>query len=157
MTKAPWRCLVLVGMVVTLQACASSQPYQAPTNVPSIWPVDRSRVLVTGEFGAPRGRSRHQGIDLATTPGTPVWATADGGVVFAGKERRYGRMVLIDHGGGYRTRYAHLKKIETKKGRRIARGDLIGRVGKSGNASGAHLHYEVLRNGVPVDPRAYLD
>lgn len=112
---------------------------------------------MTAEFGVPRGGSHHQGIDLAALAGTPVWATADGTVVAAGKDGSYGKTVLIDHGGGFRTRYAHLKKIEVKKGKRVERGDTIGRVGKSGNASGAHLHYEVLRNGVPVDPRLYLD
>ena len=116
-----------------------------------------AKVVVTAEFGEPRGSSRHEGIDLAAPAGTPVWATADGTVVVAGKDGSYGKTVLIDHGAGYGTRYAHLKKIETKKGKRVERGDTIGRVGKSGNASGAHLHYEVLRNGVPVNPRVYLD
>ena len=83
--------------------------------------------------------------------------TADGTVVAAGKDGRYGKTVVVDHGAGFRTRYAHLKKIETKKGKRVKRGDQIGRVGKSGNASGAHLHYEVLKNGTPVNPRAYLE
>jgi murein DD-endopeptidase MepM/ murein hydrolase activator NlpD len=119
--------------------------------------VAPAKVVVTAEFGALRGRSGHEGIDLAALSGTSVWATADGAVVVAGKERRYGKTVVIDHGSGYRTRYAHLKKIETKKGKRVRRGDVIGRVGKSGNASGAHLHYEVLKNGVPVNPRGFLD
>lgn len=111
---------------------------------------------MTAEFGVPRGGSHHQGIDLAASAGTPVWATADGTVVVAGKDGRYGKTVLIDHGGGFRTRYAHLKKIEVKKGKRVERGDTIGRVGKSGNASGAHLHYEVIKNGAPVNPRGYF-
>jgi len=156
MKMALGRC-VLLGLVVTLQACASGKQVQEPSGVPSIWPVDRKGVVVTGEFGVRRGRSRHQGIDLAVPVGTPVWATADGKVVFAGKERRYGRTVLIDHGGGYRTRYAHLKRLGTKTGKRVDKGDLVGYVGKSGNASGAHLHYEVLKNGAPVNPRTYLD
>jgi murein DD-endopeptidase MepM/ murein hydrolase activator NlpD len=126
-------------------------------SIPNGWPVEHSRLVVTAGFGAPRGSSSHEGIDLAAPAGTPVWTTAAGEVVFAGKERRYGRMVLIDHGGGYRTRYAHLKRIETKTGKRVEKGSLIGRVGKSGNASGAHLHYEVIKNGVPVNPRPYLD
>ena len=88
---------------------------------------------------------------------TTVRVTADGRVIAAGKDGRYGRTVVVDHGGGYRTRYAHLKKIDTSEGRRVHRGDRIGRVGKSGNASGAHLHYEVLINGVPVNPRPYLE
>jgi len=118
--------------------------------------VPPDKVAVTAEFGVSRGTSRHEGIDLAAPAGTPVWATADGTVLYAGKDGRYGKTVVIDHGGGFMTRYAHLKRIEIKKGKRVERGDVIGRVGKSGNASGTHLHYEVLKSGVPVDPRGYL-
>lgn len=156
MKRTPGRWVVL-GFVVALQACASARPFQEPPGVPSIWPVDRSKAVVTSEFGVRRGNSRHEGIDLAAPAGTPVWAAAAGWIVVAGKESRYGKTIVIDHGGGFKTRYAHLKKIETKQGKRVERGALIGRVGKSGNASGAHLHYEVLRNGSPVNPRAYLD
>jgi len=143
-------------LLVAIAACSSSRPAALSSTIPSGWPVAYGTVTVTAEFGAPRGASRHEGIDLAAPSGTPVTATAPGKVVFAGKDGRYGKTVVIDHGGGYRTRYAHLKKIDTKKGKRVKRGDVIGRVGKSGNASGAHLHYEVLRNGVPVNPRGYL-
>ncbi len=149
------RCLV-VGFVLTLQACASGRQPQQPSEIPNGWPVERSKVVVTAEFGVPRGSSRHEGIDLAAPAGTPVRVTADGRVIIAEKDGLYGRTILVDHGNGYRTRYAHLKKIETKQGKRVRRGEQIGRVGKSGNASGAHLHYEVLRNGVPVNPRGYL-
>ena len=138
-----------------LVGCASAKPAQPPSPVPSGRPV--ANAVVTAEFGTPRGRGFHQGVDLAVPRGSPVWATADGEVVFAGRDGRYGRTVVIDHGNGYRTRYAHLKKIETERGKRVRRGDVVGRVGKSGRASGPHLHYEVLRNGTPVDPRPYLD
>ncbi len=147
----------IFGLALMLQACASGGQRHQKATVPSGWPVASAKVVVTAEFGVPRGSSRHEGIDLAAPAGTPVWATADGRVVVAGKDGSYGKTVVIDHGGGFRTRYAHLKKIETKKGKRVERGDTIGRVGKSGNASGAHLHYEVLRNGAPVNPRVYLD
>jgi murein DD-endopeptidase MepM/ murein hydrolase activator NlpD len=150
------RCGLLVVLVLALQACASGPGRRPPAEVPSGWPVALGKVTVTAEFGVPRGRSRHQGIDLAAPPGTPVWATADGVVREAGKDGDYGRTVVIDHGGGWWTRYAHLKKIDTEVGKHVKRGDLIGLVGKSGNASGAHLHYEVIKNGVPVNPRGYL-
>ncbi len=150
-------CYLLIGLVLASQACASGKAPRQRAEIPNGWPVERSRVVVTAEFGVPRGHSRHEGIDLAAPAGTPVRSTADGRVIVAEKDGRYGRTVVIDHGDGYRTRYAHLKKIETSEGRRVERGELIGRVGKSGNASGTHLHYEVLRNGVPVDPRAFLD
>ncbi len=156
MRLTPGRCL-LIGLVFLLQACASGRSAQQRAEIPTGWPVERSRVVVTAEFGIPRGNSRHEGIDLAAPSGTPVRATADGLVIVAEKDGRYGRTVVVDHGGGIRTRYAHLKKIETKQGKRVKRSEQIGRVGKSGNASGTHLHYEVLRNGTPVDPRGYMD
>jgi len=155
--KTRLRWCVILGLAVILQACASGRQYQQPSNVPSGWPVELAKLVVTAEFGVPRGSSRHEGIDLAAPAGTPVRTTADGTVVVTGKDGHYGRTILIDHGGGFRTRYAHLKRIDTKQGKRVRRGDQIGRVGKSGNASGAHLHYEVLKNGVPVNPRVYLD
>jgi murein DD-endopeptidase MepM/ murein hydrolase activator NlpD len=65
-------------------------------------------------------------------------------------------MVVVDHGGGWQTRYAHLKRIKVKKGQKIADGHIVGTVGKSGNATGFHLHYEILRNGRPVDPKPFM-
>jgi murein DD-endopeptidase MepM/ murein hydrolase activator NlpD len=147
---------LVLPLLLLLAGCASSKLAGRATTVPVGWPVERSSVVVTAEFGSPRGGSRHQGIDLAAPAGTPVRVTADGRVVVAERDGRYGRTVVVDHGAGYRTRYAHLKRIETSVGKRLRRGDVIGRVGKSGSASGAHLHYEVIRNGVQVNPRGYL-
>jgi len=65
-------------------------------------------------------------------------------------------MVVVDHGDGWQTRYAHLKRIKVDRGRKLKSGDVIGTVGKSGNATGFHLHYEILKNGTPVDPRSFL-
>jgi len=86
-----------------------------------------------------------------------VQTTAAGEVIFAGRSGRFGRLVVIEHGGVYETRYAHLKKIKVDAGEKVGRGEVIGTVGKSGNATGYHLHYEVRQYGVPVDPRPYLD
>jgi murein DD-endopeptidase MepM/ murein hydrolase activator NlpD len=154
--SAALRSAAAAVLLVAIAACSSGRPAGPPSTIPSGWPIAYGTITVTAEFGAPRRGARHQGIDLAAPAGTPVWATASGKVVFAGRDGSYGRTVVIDHGAGFMTRYAHLKKIETKKGKRVERGNVIGRVGKSGNASGAHLHYEVLRNGVPVNPRGYL-
>jgi len=145
------------AFVLMLIGCASSKPVAPVTTLPSGWPVERSRVVVTAEFGSPRGGSRHQGIDLAAPAGTPVRVTADGKVIVAERDKRYGRTLVVDHGDGYRTRYAHLKRIDTSLGKRVQRSEVIGRVGSSGNASGPHLHYEVIRNGVPINPRPFLD
>jgi len=84
--------------------------------------------------------------------GTRVSATADGVVTFAARSGDYGRMVVIDHGGGWETRYAHLHRIRVEQGDRVHRGNAVGTVGHSGNASGNHVHYEIRYRGVVVDP-----
>lgn len=149
--------VVVALLVAGIQGCASARRAERTTQVPSGYPVTGVDVSITSDFGAPRGRSRHEGIDLSAPAGTAVRATADGTVVFAGRAGAYGRTVLLDHGNGWQTRYAHLKRIKTERGTRVTRGTVVGAVGQSGNASGAHLHYEVLRNGTPIDPRPYLN
>lgn len=144
-----------VAISAVLQGCASTRGVESSV-VPRGWPVPYDEAVVTSHFGVPRGRSRHEGIDLSVPAGTPARATADGRITFAGRSGDFGRLVVIDHGGGYETRYAHLKSIEVKQGRTVERGQIIGRVGKSGNATGHHLHYEVRLQGTPVDPRSYL-
>jgi murein DD-endopeptidase MepM/ murein hydrolase activator NlpD len=151
-----WTALLYIGAAaVVVQSCASGR--RAGTSVvPRGWPVPYDIAVITSPFGVPRGRSRHVGLDLSAPKGTKVRTTADGRVRFAGRWGAFGRIVVIEHGEGFETRYAHLRKIKAKKGDKVGRGDVIGTVGKSGNASGFHLHYEVRRNGVPVDPRSYL-
>ena len=97
----------------------------------------------------------HKGMDFACDIGTPIYATADGVVKNARYERGYGYIVTIDHGYGYETRYAHLKKIEVKKGQRVVRGETIALSGNSGRSTGPHLHYEVLQRGRHVNPAHY--
>ena len=156
--KVPgWAGVAGAGMLLlAFQGCASARRVEAPEAVPHGWPVSRDVAVITSVFGAPRGRSHHQGIDLAAPAGTKVVATAEGRVSFAGRSGDFGRMVVIDHGDGWQTAYAHLKRIKVGKGDRVKRGTVVGTVGKSGNATGNHLHYEVRRNGTPVDPRPYL-
>ena len=95
----------------------------------------------------------HVGVDLAANLGTPVKATAGGVVRFAGTTEVYGQSILLGHGAGIETRYAHLKKIGVTRGQRVERGQLIGLTGNTGRSTGPHLHYEVLVDGRPVDPR----
>jgi murein DD-endopeptidase MepM/ murein hydrolase activator NlpD len=111
---------------------------------------------VSSPFGSPRGRSWHQGIDLSAPKGTRVAATASGVVVFAARSGDFGKLVVIDHSNGFETRYAHLNRIKVKKGDQVERGEVVGTVGKTGNATGFHLHYEVRRHGTPVDPKQYF-
>ena len=94
----------------------------------------------------------HAGLDLAVAAGTPIVAAADGKVVSAGWAGGYGRAVMILHGGGLETKYGHMSRIAAHAGAQVRRGDVIGYVGSSGLSTGPHLHFEVTRNGRPVNP-----
>ena len=103
------------------------------------------------------GRSAfHQGIDFAGTPGTRVLAVADGIVSHAGVDGGYGRLIEITHGNGYVTRYAHNAKLLVEPGQTVKRGDPIALMGSTGRSTGTHLHFEVLRDGRPVNPMSFV-
>ena len=116
------------------------------------WPANG--VLISG-FGA-RERDQHDGIDLAAPEGTPIRAAADGVVIFAGQQRGYGNLVLLAHEGDLVTVYAHNSQNLVAPGRRVARGEPIARVGRTGNATGPHLHFEVRLGTHPRDPLGFL-
>jgi len=125
---------------------------------PTGWPV---KGWVTSTFGVRRDpfdgqRRMHEGMDIATRTGTPVIATAAGIVREVGTEPGYGKMVVIDHGYGYSTLYAHNSRILVKVGQRVKRSEVIAGAGNTGRSSGPHVHYEVRLNGVPVNPNKYL-
>lgn len=126
---------------------------------PSIWPC---RGRVTSGFGmrrSPFGRGIskfHHGVDIASSHGTPIYATADGQVSFAGYRRGYGNLVIIRHGYGFQTCYAHLSGFAVSSGQWVKRGRVIGYMGRTGTATGVHLHYEVHVNGVAVNPARYM-
>jgi len=101
-------------------------------------------------------RELHKGLDIANRHGTPIIAPADGVVTYAKKKWLIGKMVTIDHGYGMVTRYGHLDKFKIKKGARVKRGEIIALMGNTGRSTGPHLHYEVLLNGVPVNPMRYI-
>jgi len=98
----------------------------------------------------------HSGLDITNAEGTPIQATADGEVESAGWMDRYGWGVVLRHSGELATLYAHLSRVDVKQGQKVLRGDILGTMGRSGNATGVHLHYEVRRNGSPVNPQPYL-
>lgn len=108
-----------------------------------------------GQSGS-RWRNRHTGIDFAAPAGTPIYATHNGTVSFAGNSGAYGNMTHIDGGGGMQTRYAHQSRIAVRPGDQIRKGQIIGYVGSTGNSTGNHLHYEILVNGRHVNPKGYL-
>lgn len=97
----------------------------------------------------------HSGMDFSANPGTDVYATGNGTVVSAGWETGYGNTIEIDHGFGYRTRYAHLQSMDVKVGQKVVRGEIIGGVGSTGKSTGPHLHYEVVVKGEKVNPVNY--
>ncbi|HEY6178155.1 MAG TPA: M23 family metallopeptidase [Kofleriaceae bacterium] len=101
-------------------------------------------------------RSFHSGTDFRSHPGTPVVAAGDGVVTFCGRYGGYGNVVYIDHGGGVVTRYAHLRRIETRKAAAVTAGAVIGQVGSTGRTTGPHLHFEVRIDGAPVSPIAAM-
>jgi murein DD-endopeptidase MepM/ murein hydrolase activator NlpD len=98
----------------------------------------------------------HLGLDINAATGTPVYSTADGEVIFVSQEPAYGKMIVINHGNGYRTLYAHLSRFYVNKGQAVKRGDMIGEIGNTGRSTGPHLHYEVLRNGDQVNPLDFM-
>ncbi|MCT2559391.1 M23 family metallopeptidase [Tsuneonella sp. YG55] len=125
------------------------------TRLPSGLPV--SSRAVTSRFGfrqhpVLRGVRMHSGVDLAAPMGSPVVSAADGVVAFASWNGSYGLLVKVEHGGGYESRFAHLSRILVSPGQRVSRGQLVGLVGSTGRSTGAHLHYEVRKNGLAIDP-----
>jgi len=127
---------------------------EAAADQPALaWPVHGA---VTGAFGR-RGKSdHHEGIDIDGHTGDPIHAAASGIVAFAGTHGDYGRTVVIDHGDGWRTIYAHASELKVEEGEPVRVGDTIAEVGRSGNARGSHLHFEVRHDGRALNPVPYL-
>ena len=128
------------------------------TAIPAGWPV---KGWITCGFGTridpfTGALSFHEGIDIANDEGTSIKATADGVVTFAGWNKGYGNLVIINHGNGYSTRFGHLRKYVVSSGQYIKKGQVIGYLGKTGRTTAAHLHYEVRLNGVAVNPIKYI-
>lgn len=129
---------------------------------PSVRPVSTADAWISSGFNPHRyhpilENSRpHEGIDISAPSGTAIRATARGRVVFAGTKTGYGKLVEIDHGYGYRTRYAHASRLRVRVGQTVDRGDVVGEVGQTGLSTAPNLHYEILVEGRPVDPRPYL-
>jgi murein DD-endopeptidase MepM/ murein hydrolase activator NlpD len=131
---------------------------QLAAATPSIWPAHG---WLTGSYG---GRSDpftgepgfHQGIDISADKGQPVFATADGVIESASFSGDYGNLVVLRHAFGLTTRYGHLSAFATSTGKHVKRGDVIGYVGATGRATGAHLHYEIIANGRLINPLQLL-
>lgn len=125
---------------------------------PSIRPA---KGWTTSKFGYRKspftGRKElHKGYDISAPKGTPIVATADGVINFSAKKGFMGKMVVIDHGHGMKTRYGHCSKLLKKKGAKVRRGETIALIGNTGRSTGPHVHYEVLAGGIPVNPAKYI-
>lgn len=127
-------------------------------HTPSIWPTDGWLSRGYGMHYDPFTgyKQMHHGIDIANHVGTPVVATAKGKVKWVGRNGGLGKLITLDHGYGFQTRYAHLSEIHVKRGQQVERGDVIGMIGNTGYSTGPHLHYEVLRNKRSLNPREYI-
>jgi len=133
--------------------------FMSPNSRPGIWPVDGR--LIRSSYGQRTDPfsgegAFHKGVDIAADAGTGVRATADGIVVHSNFDSGYGRLVVVEHGNGLQTYYAHLSKFYVREGQEVRRGDLVGAVGTSGRVTAPHLHYEVRMGGAPINPYFYL-
>ena len=131
---------------------------QLAAATPSIWPTHGWLSSSAGNRADPFTGEKdfHPGLDISADKGDPVYSTADGTIVNAAAAGNYGNLVIIDHGFGLETRYGHLSAFKVKQGQTVKRGDLIGLVGSTGRATGAHLHYEVRANGRILNPLQLL-
>ncbi len=155
---------VEIGRVVLSEKISSNPSkkvvYRGTKNPPprkgtGVFAKPITRGYVTSEFGWRWGR-RHNGIDIGIPTGTPVTAADGGVVVFAGTKGGYGKCVIIDHGANLETRYAHNSKLYVKTGDKVFKGQTISASGNTGVSTGPHLHFEIRKNNVPVNPRGYL-
>jgi len=135
-----------------------SQQRDIYLSTPKGWPVDGHITSQYGKRQHPRSGEDefHSGIDIAAEPGMPVKATADGIISFAGWSGGSGNLVVIEHGFGFSTFYAHNKMVAVRIGQKIRRGEVLGYIGSTGNSTGPHVHYEVWQAGSPANPNKYL-
>jgi murein DD-endopeptidase MepM/ murein hydrolase activator NlpD len=125
------------------------------TRVMQRWPLNDPGYITRGQLGA-GDDAEHAGIDIAVAAGTPVRSAGRGSVVEASRDPEYGLFVLLSHGEGYETRYAHLSRVLVTAGKTVEAGEVIGLSGNSGRSSAPHLHFEIRQRGQIVDPRSML-
>ena len=134
---------------------SGAQQETAEISADWIWPVERSRIL--SYYGAPRKGHRHGGIDIGGDHGQPVLAARSGRVTYSGSGMRgYGKTVILDHGDGFQTLYAHNARLLVRVGQRVERGAPVALLGRTGNATADHCHFEIRREDRKLDPLLYL-
>lgn len=140
---------------------ASDAKKESIERMPAIWPLRGRKGVITSRFGYrkdpfTRDLSFHDGFDISAPYGSAVVATALGTVTFSGWDKYLGNCVKIDHGEGLTTVYGHLQSTTVSEGEKVSRGDQVGKLGSTGRSTGAHVHYEVRKNGKALDPAKYL-
>jgi murein DD-endopeptidase MepM/ murein hydrolase activator NlpD len=139
------------------QAPATNAPTQPANNGSFAWPVPSSS-YITSYYGWRNifgGSSWHAGIDIAAGMGSNVVAARGGRISYIGWLGTYGNLIIVDHGDGFTSRYAHLSAYNCSYGQSVSRGQVIGFIGSTGRSTGPHLHFEILRNGSTVNPLSY--
>ena len=142
-----------VTTVGTAKTKASTAQRSTEKSAGFICPLKKGSFTISAYYGDGRG---HKGMDLAANKGTPIYAVADGKVTFSGYDKNYGYSVVISHGNGLSTRYAHASKLCVENGQTVSQGDVIANVGSTGYSTGNHLHFEVMVNGTRVNPISYI-
>ena len=148
--KEPVTQITTVG---TAKTTASAAQRSAERSAGFICPLKRGSFTVSAYYGDGRG---HKGMDLAADRGTPIYAVSGGTVTYSGYDGNYGYSVVIDHGNGLKTRYAHASALCVSKGKTVLQGEVIAYVGSTGYSTGNHLHFEVMVNGTRVNPISYI-
>ncbi|MBU1012213.1 MAG: M23 family metallopeptidase [Bacteroidetes bacterium] len=126
-------------------------------HIPAIQPINKNKGQIISGFGMRfhpilKFRRMHTGIDISAPRGTPIYATADGEVNFTGRQGSYGNTVIIDHGYGYQTLFGHMYEFAVKRKDKVKRGQIIGYVGSTGLSQAPHVHYEVIKDGIKINP-----
>ncbi len=148
--KEPVQQVTTVGTAIST---ASAAQRSAERSAGFICPLKRGSFVVTSYYGDGRN---HKGIDLGASAGTSIYAVANGTVTYAGYDGDYGYSVVVDHGNGLKTRYAHARALCVSRGQTVSQGDVVAYVGSTGYSTGNHLHFEVIVNGARVNPVSYI-
>jgi murein DD-endopeptidase MepM/ murein hydrolase activator NlpD len=144
--------IFIPGARTTMEVPAAP-PSPAPSSGDWSWPAEGP---VTSRFGVPRGSHLHKGIDIDTEKGQAIRAARSGRVVFSGRRGDYGLLVILEHDEGFSSWYAHNSRVLVESGQRVREGEVIAKSGRTGRASGTHLHFEIRHRGKPLDPLTFL-
>ena len=155
--KPPWRFLFLIPLSFFLLSNCVLKGFSHPLSPQDLGPIEPwespvdQKVVLTQRFSPPYNK-KHKGIDLAGYFKQPIFATNNGIVFYKSRAQGYGKVIIIQHSDGWSTLYAHLSKTHVKNHKVVHIGQLIGSMGKSGRATGVHLHFEIYKDQVRIDP-----